>query len=193
MYQNFTKYYIAQVEIKDASATGGSEPATVAEGATTPTDPTFRYRISRTYPVVGKYFSLVKNGTGIQAVINQSGWTGTSTSISMSAWLGDAYTLYTAQYDVETNTIINGDNNGLGDTDYLKFEILEEESSFVGNATIDSSNNLVLTKALAANEYIVVRVSMRVSGLDRKIGTGDDSFITLGTLRLAPKNQPSST
>ena len=191
MYQNFTKYYIAQVEIKDASATG-SEPATVAEGATT-----FRYRISRTYPVVGKYFSLVKNGTGIQAVINQSGWTGTSTSISMSAWLGDeedpAYNIYKANFDDETNTIINGDNNGLGDTDYLKFEILEEESSFVGNATIDSSNNLVLTKALAANEYIVVRVSMRVSGLDRKIGTGDDSFITLGTLRLAPKNQPSST
>ena len=139
----------------------------------------FNYQVSRTYSVRGVYSGFSQGYTGFvgNTIIQPNGET---IEIPFANWAGGAFTFNGSSVSEPTN---------------LRFEIVEEAGAVIGIASFkkDANNNptstLVLTKTLAANEYIKVRVLMAVSGEDRNISTISDEntiWLEVGQLRLGP-------
>lgn len=185
-YHTARKYYVVKVEFKN-------------EDGTSTSNTNFTYRVSKAYNVTGYYYKLERANTDtimkLLSVnydgnkVNNEWYTPFAQAGTVAGWT-DSFTMNYANSKDFSTTI--ADNNKDNYKSYLSFTLDDTEGAS-GNASIDNTKgedgkpiyNIVYNSLFTYDQYIKIVIKMRVSGADRKIGSSDDTFIYMDTLRLS--------
>lgn len=139
----------------------------------------YTYRISKNYIVTGYFFTLQKAvpGDTLMYYLNRA----EEGSTDFNTW-AESFEMMIA------NANLTGVSSGVSKGEYLKYLNFTIDSTTVsgasGNATINEDGDIIYGDLFRDDEFLGIMVSMRVSGVDREIGTDDDSTLDLDILRL---------
>ena len=174
-YTQVRKYYVASADFSSGESTENTSSA-------------FTYRIHKDYLVTGTFFSLQRQNANLYTM-KASVKEGVLTS-SLEEWASDTISLYFADHDLLSTIQAETYYEELKEfykalPQFLTFTLDPTEGAS-GAAEIAENGTITFYDEFTYQQYLKIRIRMKVSGADRDI-TKDDNCgtIELGTINVA--------